>query len=155
MLVVNKYDDDLEDEFKNLKDNYINILEILESKAEYIELANFKYEGQESQNDTAFYNIIKDSILDKYPVRRWAGTQDGGDTSEMLKLKADKEIFSYLKNQKFFFRTKRGGFLFDELVSQGDIAFYDKDNICLLYTTTIDATVGIYSEDIENIAKGK
>ncbi|MDL2311024.1 hypothetical protein LJC13_03490 [Peptostreptococcaceae bacterium OttesenSCG-928-C18] len=155
MLVVNKYADDLEEEFKNLKENYKNILKILENKTKYIELANFKYEGQESQYDTEFYNTIKDSIIEKYPVRRWAGTQDGGDTSEMLKLKTSKELFEYLKNQKFFFRAKKGGFLFDNLVSQGDIAFYDEDNICLLYTTTIDATVGIYSEEIESIVRGK
>ncbi|WP_100065620.1 hypothetical protein [Miniphocaeibacter massiliensis] len=155
MIVVNKYDDELENEFRNLKDNYKNILDILEDKTEYIEIANFKYKGQESEYDTEFYNIIKDSIIDQYPVRRWAGTQDGGDISEMIKLKSTKEIFSFLRNQKFFFRTKKGGFLFDNLVSRGDIAFYNNERICLLYTTTEEAIVGTYDSDIENIIKGK
>ncbi|QQK08523.1 hypothetical protein [Miniphocaeibacter halophilus] len=154
MIVINRYDDDCENEYRNLRDNYKNIVDYLEENTEYIELVNFKYEGRESEFDTRFFNIIYDDIIEKSSVMRWAGTPKGPDDSNMYKVKASKELFDFMREQKFFFRAKKGGFLFDNLESQADIAFYNKNNICLLYTTTEEAIVGIYDEKIEKIAKG-
>ncbi len=154
MIVVSRYDDDLEQEYRNLKDNYKKIVEFLEKNTKYIEIVNFKFEGRESEFDTRFYNIIHKDIIEKSAVTKWVGTSDGPVDSNMLKVKANEELFNFMKEQKFFFRAKKGGFLFDNLLSQADIAFYNEDNICLLYTTTEEAIVGIYNEELENIAKG-
>lgn len=155
MIVVSRYDDDLEQEYKNLKDDYGNIIDFLEENTDYIELANFKYEGQESSKDMAFYNMFKDNIREKLIAKKWAGTADGGDVADLYRINSFKEFFDFMREQKFFFRVKRGSYLFDTLESQGDLAFYTKDNICLLYTTTEEAAVGIYNEELEKIALGK
>lgn len=155
MLIIDRYDDDHEDEYRNLRDNYKKIVDFLEENTDYIELVNFKFEGRESEFDTRFYNIIHDDILEKSPVTKWAGVQDGDVDSDKFKIKANKEIFDFMKEQKFFFRAKKGGFLFDNMESQADIAFYTKDKICLLYTTTENAIVGIFNPEIEKIARGE
>lgn len=154
MLIVNRYDDDQENEYRNLRDNYKKIIDYLRRNTDYIEIVNFKFEGLESPFDTEFYGIIKENIIDKSPVTKWAGVSDGDVDSDKFKINVNDELFDFLKKQKFFFRAKKGGFLFDKLESQADIAFYNKDNICLLYTTTEEAIIGIYSEEIEKIARG-
>lgn len=42
MIVINRYDDDCENEYRNLRDNYKSIVDYLEENTEYIELVNFK-----------------------------------------------------------------------------------------------------------------
>ena len=155
MIEISRYDDELEEEYRNIRDNYKKIIEILEEKTDYLEIVNFKFQGRESQQDTQFYNIIKDNIKSSSSVRKWAGVPVGPDDSDMFKVKTTKEIFEYLKSQKFFFRVKKGGFLFNELESKADISFYTKDNICLLYIVTEEAIVGIYDQEIEKIARQK
>lgn len=154
MIEVNRFDDELEEEYRRLKDNYQDIVNILERNTEYIEIVNFKYQGRESQQYMQFYNLMKDNIEKVSSVRKWAGTKEGPDDSDMFKIKVSEEFFQFLRKQKFFFRVKKGGLLFDNLESKADISFYTKENICLLYTTTDEATIGVYNIDIEKIVKG-
>ena len=122
----------------NNHEDYLKILNILEDKTDYIELA---YE-----NDIV-YKFKKD-ILYKKHTTSWF-SEESFPGANLYRIKASKELFDYLKTFetfcKCFIDPYTGVYLSVEETDFGisDIAFYDKEGKSLLETVTHEGEIFI------------
>ncbi|MBQ3021007.1 MAG: hypothetical protein IJD92_02130 [Bacilli bacterium] len=124
----------------NTHEEYIKILNKLENKTKYIEIVII---NNKNKNDLVFK--FKDNIIETKKVSEWWGTITKG-TRYLYKIIATKEIFTYLRKFETFTKyykygsnnesLKRGDYSLITDFGMDDIAFFDKDNVCLLCTTT-------------------
>lgn len=139
----------------NNHEDYINILNKVETMCDYIEIVVI--DGKES-NDLV--NKFKNDILKIKKVSKWWGTKIK-DKNYLYKIKTSKSFFDYIKKYETFCKyyeygsneesIKRGDY--SEITDFGldDIAFYDNNNDCLLCTTTHEGYILIKKNIIKEI----
>ena len=131
----------------NTHQEYLDILDKIEPKCQYIEIViTF---GNKS-NDIV--ENFKDDILESRKVSEWWGTITKGKNN-LYKIKSSKKLFDYLKQYetfcKYYFYGSNAETLsrgdYSEITDFGsdDIAFYDKNNNLLLFTTTHEGYITI------------
>lgn len=122
----------------NHKD-YLEILKHLENKCKYIEYVVIDDE------ETEFIDKFKDSVLSIKAKNKWQGTKSSRK-SNVYKLESSKEIFKYLRQFETFCKyiLPDGGNV-SNLTDFGinDIAFFDDNEIPLLFTTTHEGYIGV------------
>lgn len=120
---------------------YIKILDKIENKCKYIEIVIL--DGRKSNE---LIDKFSDDILEVKKVSEWWGTKIIGGSNYLYKINYSKEIFECLRNFQTFCiyyehesndENFKRGYHF-EITDFGidDIAFYDKNDTCLLCTTT-------------------
>lgn len=130
----------------NHKD-YINFLEKIKEKCEYIEIVVI--DGRKS-NDLV--NEFKEDILDIKKVYEWWGTKTN-KKNNLYKIKCSEKIFIKLKTYDTFCKYFQYGTTSESLIKGDyaeltnfgidDIAFYDSNDNCLLCTTTHEGYIFI------------
>jgi len=130
---------------KNAK--YIKILNALELKTKYIEIVLI---DEKETNDLV--ERFKNDIISTKIVSEWWGTETVAK-NKLIKIKASKELFDYLKQFETFCKYYEYGstiksFLrgdYSKITDFGydDIAFYDEKEQILLCTTTHEGYIAI------------
>ena len=138
----------------NNHQEYINILDKIEIKCKYIEIVVI--DGRKSNE---LIDEFSDDILNVRKVSKWWGTETKG-SNYLYRIDYNKDIFEYLRKFETFCKyyeygsnkesLRRGDY--SEITDFGldDIAFYDKNDICLLCTTTHEGHVYINEKIIIN-----
>lgn len=132
----------------NNHNEYIEILDKIENKCKYIEMVIL--DGRKSNELIDKFN---DTILEVKKVSEWWGTKIIGGSNYLYKINYSKEIFEYLRNFETFckyyeYRSNNESIKigdYAEITDFGidDIAFYDKNDICLLCTTTHEGYISV------------
>lgn len=127
----------------NNHEDYIDILNKIQKKCKYIEVVIL-----DQKESNKLVNQFKDDIICIKKVKEWWGTEifDSDFENNLYKIKSSKELFSFLSTFETFckyfeYGTNEKSFQngdYSEQTNFGidDIAFYDKENNCLLWTTT-------------------
>ena len=137
---------DFTGKLNNHKD-YINFLEKIKEKCEYIEIVVI--DGRKS-NDLV--NEFKEDILDIKKTSEWWGTKTN-KKNNLYKIKCSEKIFIKLKTYDTFCKYSEYGTTSESLIKGDyaeltnfgidDIAFYDSNDNCLLCTTTHEGYIFI------------
>ena len=128
----------------NKHSKYIKILDALALKTKYIEIVLI---DEKETNDLV--EKFKKDILSMNIVSEWWGTKTVAK-NKLIKIKASKELFEYLKQFetfcKYYVSFIRGDH--SEITDFGydDIAFYDEKDEILLCTTTHEGYISISDE---------
>lgn len=120
----------------NHKD-YINALNYLEKKSQYIEYVLI-FDDEEDE----LLKKHKDLIISMERNNKWWGTKSSRKSS-VYKIKCDKELFRYLRNFETFCNSEKE---FGEKTTEfgdNDIAFFDDAELPLLFTTTHEGYITI------------
>lgn len=132
---------------------YINVLNRIEKECKYVEVVVI-----DRRKSNELIDKFSDDILNIKKVSKWWGTATRG-SNYLYRIKSSKEIFEYLRNFETFCKyyeygsnnesLRRGDY--SEITDFGldDIAFYDKDNNCLLCTTTHEGYIAINKKILE------
>lgn len=131
----------------NNHQEYVNALDNLETKCEYIKIVII--DGRKSNT---LIDKFRADILEIKKVSKWWGTEIKG-SNYLYKIKSSKEIFEYLRCYETFCKYYEYGSNEESLIKGDyaeitdfgldDIAFYDNNNDCLLCTTTHEGYIGI------------
>ena len=134
----------------NKHNEYINMLDKIYKKCEYIEIVII--DGRKSNK---LIDKFRDYIISCNKVSKWWGTETNR-CNNLYRLNSCYEFFEYLKTYDTFCKyyeygsTKesltRGDYSETTDFGLDDIAFYDKDGKILLYTTTHEGYITISSE---------
>lgn len=131
----------LEDYTGKLNDHnkYLRIIKKLKSRCKYIEyvLVNEKEKG--------FIEQFENFIISIKPKDKWWGTKSG-KKSKVYKLEASKEIFQYLQQCETFCKynvSANGDIVEATNFGINDIAFFDDEDMPLLFTTTHEGYITI------------
>lgn len=134
----------------NIHEKYLEIIDKLENKTEYIEIVIL----DEKDKNELVNQFSKDIIL-KTKVSKWWGTETTA-INNLYKIKSSKELFKSLRQYETFckyheYGTDNKSLKFEdysELTNFGadDIAFYSKNDECLLFTTTHEGFITINEE---------
>lgn len=119
--------------------DYLKIIKLLEGKSEYIEYVLV------DEDDTEMIDKFKEFIISVQPKRKWWGTRSS-QSRKVYKIKASKELFRYLQGFETFckFAVSDCGDLAEETdFGINDIAFFDKNELPLLFTTTHEGYIMI------------
>lgn len=127
----------------NNHDQYVKILKKLEEKCTYIEIVHL-----DERKNNELVEKFNGDILEIKKVSKWWGTETSS-TNNLYKIKATKELFTYLEKYETFCKyhlSENGNY--NEITDFGfdDIAFYDKNNNYLLFTTTHEGDIAINQE---------
>jgi hypothetical protein len=128
-------------------EEYLELLEKLERRTKYIEVVTPYSDG--SKDD--FIINMQEYITEKRRVTSWWGTTTRGRSSSLFKIRADNEVFNYLKKYSVFCLTESDGRGFRiKLTDFGDkdIAFYDSKKKLLFCTTTHEGYL-VLREDLK------
>lgn len=137
----------------NNHQEYINVLDKIEIECKYIEIVVI--DGRESNK---LIDKFSEDILEIKKVSKWWGTETRG-SNYLYRIKSSKEIFEYLRNFETLCKyyeygsnnesLRRGDY--SEITDFGldDIAFYDKNNTCLLCTTVHEGYIAINEKILE------
>lgn len=115
----------------NNHNEYLEAIKHLEAKCKYIEYVLIS-------DDTSFIERFNAVILSVKPRNKWWGTKSGSKNN-VYRFKAEHEIFKYLKGFETFCKyitSDRGDIAEETLFGINDIAFFDDNDLPLLYTTT-------------------
>lgn len=117
----------------NEHDKYLNVLDKLEKKTDYIEIVLI-----DGKDTNEFVDYFNDDIFKVDYVSSWWGTEIVGK-NKLVRIKSSKNLFGRLREYETFckcYESLNGDY--NEITNFGydDIAFYDKDNNILLCTTT-------------------
>lgn len=115
----------------NNHNEYLKTIRYLEAKCKYIEYVLIS-------DDTTFTDKFKAYVISVKSKNKWWGTKTGRKCN-IYKLKASHEIFEYLKGVETFCKyiiSDRGDIVEETLFGINDIAFFDDNEIPLLFTTT-------------------
>lgn len=121
---------------------YLNIIKLLERKSEYIEYT------LKDEDDTKFIEKFKFLIMSVQDKNEWWGTRSG-KKYRVYKLRASKEIFQYLQGFETFCKytvSCTGDIAECTDFGFNDIAFFDKNNLPLLFTTTHEGYIFIRND---------
>lgn len=126
---------------------YIKILDIIESKCKYIEIVII--DGRKSNE---LVDKFSSDILDRKKVSKWWGTETSG-SNNLYRISSSRKIFEYLRNFETFCKyyeygsngesLRRGDYCVITDFGLDDIAFYDKNDKILLFTTTHEGYISI------------
>ncbi|MCM1400185.1 MAG: hypothetical protein NC225_11975 [Clostridium sp.] len=122
--------------------DYLKIIKLLEEKSEYIEYVLVDEDNME------MVDKFKEFIVSVQTKRKWWGTKSA-QCRKVYKIKVSKELFRYLQRFetfcKFVISDCRD---FSEETDFGinDIAFFDKNELPLLFTTTHEGYIMIRND---------
>jgi len=120
---------------------YLKVLSVLEKETKYIEIVLI---DEKETNDLV--EKFKEDIISTKIVSSWWGTETEAK-NKLVKIKASKELFEYLKQFETFCKYHasllRGDY--SEITDFGydDIAFYNENDEMLLCTTTHEGYIMI------------
>lgn len=137
----------------NNHEKYIEILDKIKEKCEYIEIVIIN-----GRKNNELVNKFSKDILEQRKVCEWWGSKTCSKNN-LYKIKTSNELFSYLMNYETFCKyyeygsnqksLSRGEY--SEITNFGidDIAFYDKNDNYILFTTTHEGYISISDNIIE------
>ena len=127
----------------NSHEEYILILKKIQEKCDYIEIVII-----DEKESNELVDNFRNDIIEKRKVSSWWGTKTKS-VNNLYKIKATDKLFLFLEKYetfcKYYFK-KNGDY--SEITDFGydDIAFYDKDNNYLFFTTTHEGYLAINAE---------
>lgn len=122
---------------------YLHVIKLLEMKCESIEYALV------DEDDTELIERFRDLVVSVKTKNRWWGTKSYGSGSKVYTLKASKDLFRYLRSFETFCKSGTsdyGDTVFVTDFGINDIAFFDKDELPLLFTTTHEGYITARSD---------
>lgn len=122
--------------------DYLKMIKLLEKKSEYIEYVLV------DEDDTRIIDKFKDSVVSIQPKNKWWGTKSS-KKSKVCKIKASKELFQYLQKLETFCKytvSNNGDIVENSDFGINDIAFYDRDELPLLFTTTHEGYITVRND---------
>ena len=122
--------------------DYLKIIKMLEMKSEYIEYVLV------DADDAKIIDYFQDFIVSVRSQKEWWGTKSS-QCRKVYKIKTSKELFRYLRGFETFCRyeTSNGGDFADETdFGINDIAFFDENELPLLFTTTHEGYIMIRND---------
>ncbi|MBD5136182.1 MAG: hypothetical protein HDT39_09530 [Lachnospiraceae bacterium] len=123
----------------NGHNEYLQVIKQLENKCKYIEYVLV------DEYETDFIEEFKSRIISVKLNNRWWGTIYGGKR-KIYKIKSSKEIFKYLNKFETFCKytfSDKGDISEDTNFGINDIAFFDDNEVPLLFTTTHEGYITI------------
>lgn len=133
----------------NNHDEYLKILEKLKDKSKYIEIVIIFEKGNNELVDT-----FKNDIIFSKKVSKWWGTESSA-VNNLYRIKASNELFDYLTKFETFCKyfVADNKYYYDRQITtnfgEDDIAFFDDNDIPLLFTTTHESYIYI-REDLKD-----
>jgi len=131
----------------NNHEEYIKILEKIEAKCKYIEVVII-----DKRKSNELVDAFSSDILEHKKVYEWWGTKTNS-ANNLYRIRASKELFDYLSQYETFCKYYEYGTTpksisrgdYSEITDFGydDIAFYDKNDNYLLFTTTHEGYISI------------
>lgn len=131
----------------NSHDEYLKILDKLENKTIYVEVVLI-----DGKKKNKLIDKFKNDVIESRKVNEWWGTTIKANNN-LYKIKASNELFNYLRNFDTFTKYYKYGTNqkslrigdYSEITDFGldDIAFFDKNDECLLCTTTHEGYIMI------------
>lgn len=123
----------------NEHNNYLKLLNILETRTKYIEYVVL------DEEDTSLIESLQDDIINQKTVNKWWGTKTSQHCN-LYRIKASSKLFSLLKSYSTFCHLKTGDWGdYTEPTDFGinDMAFFDDQREPLLFTTTHEGYINI------------
>lgn len=123
----------------NSHNEYLQVIKLLENKCKYIEYVLV------DENDKEFIERFENLIISEKLKNKWWGTKSSGK-SKVYRLKASKEIFNYLSRFETFCKlvfSDKGDIAEETDFGINDIAFFDDNEIPLLFTTTHEGYIEV------------
>lgn len=123
----------------NEHNKYLTVIKYLENKSKYLEYVIIDKDDQKLVEE--FANLIISEKL----KNKWWGTKSSGK-NKVYRLNVSKEIFKYLRNFETFCRltsSNQGDIVKETNFGINDIAFFDDEDLPLLYTTTHEGYITI------------
>ncbi len=122
--------------------DYLYAVKLLETKCEYIEYVLV------DEDDTELIEQFQDSIISVKAQNKWWGTKSAGG-SKVYTISASKELFRYLRKFETFCKCVTSDFGDNAVRTDfgiNDIAFFDKNELPLLFTTTHEGYITVRSD---------
>ncbi len=126
----------------NSHKDYLHIIKLLETKCEYIEYVLV------DDDDRKLIDRFSDDLVSVKDRKSWWGTKSS-HSSKVYTIKASKELFKYLRGFETFckFSASEYGDVSEETdFGFNDIAFFDKNQLPLLFTTTHEGYITVRSD---------
>lgn len=124
----------------NSHGEYIKCLKKLESRCKFIEYVLV------DEDDKIFAEKFEDLVLSSKLTNKWWGTKSS-QKSKLYRLKSSAEIFKYLARFetfcKFTVSDDKGGIAENTDFGINDIAFFDDNELPLLFTTTHEGFITV------------
>ncbi len=123
----------------NNHSQYLELMRLLEEKCKYIEYVLI------DEDDIMFTDKFQDLIVSVKLKNKWWGTKSSRG-SKIYRLRSSKEIFTYLKKFETFYKfefTDMGDYAEATDFGINDIAFFDNNEMPLLFTTTHEGYIMI------------
>ena len=137
----------------NNHEEYIKTLEKIKAKCKYIEVVIIH-----KRKSNELVDAFSSDILEHKKVSEWWGTKTKSSNS-LYRIKASKELFDYLTKYETFCKYYKYGSTsksllrgdYSEITDFGadDIAFYDKNDNYILFTTTHEGYIAIDEKIVE------
>ena len=125
----------------NTHNEYLEILNILKRKTNYIEIVLI---DEKKTNDLV--EKFKSDIISQKIVSSWWGTETVAK-NKLIKIQVTDNLFEYLSNFetfcKYYSNYIRGDYCETTDFGIDDIAFYNKNDNCLLCTTTHEGYISV------------
>ena len=122
--------------------DYLYAVKLLETKCEYIEYVLV------DEDDTELIEQFRDSIISVKTQNKWWGTKSAS-SSKVYTISASKELFRYLRKFETFCKCGTSDFGKNAAETDfgiNDIAFFDKNELPLLFTTTHEGYITVRSD---------
>ncbi len=126
----------------NLHADYLYVIKLLEARCEYIEYVLV------DEDDTELIERFRDHIISVKVKNKWWGTKSGRG-SKVYTISASKELFRYLRRFETFCKCVSSDFGDNAAETDfgiNDIAFFDKNELPLLFTTTHEGYITVRSD---------
>lgn len=130
----------------NSHKEYLDMLELLEAKCERIEYVLV------DEADTRLIERFRDLVISVEQKNNWWGTISDGNSwrgSKAYTLGTSKELFQYLRGFETFCKyifSVHGDCVEETDFGINDIAFFDKNEMPLLFTTTHEGYIKVRSD---------
>ena len=121
---------------------YLRVLKELENKCKFIEYVLIDDE------DIEIIEKFKDNVISSEYKNKWWGTKSS-DKCKVYKLNSSKEIFEYLMQFETFCKydiADKGDNVQNTDFGINDIAFFDDEDMPLLYTTTHEGYINVRND---------
>ena len=122
--------------------DYLYAVKFLETKCDRIEYVLV------DEDDTELIELFRDSIKSVKVQNKWWGTKSCGG-SKVYTISASKELFRYLRRFETFCKCVTSDFGDNAVETDfgiNDIAFFDKNELPLLFTTTHEGYITVRSD---------
>ncbi len=123
----------------NNHNDYLQVINRLENKCKYIDYVLV------DEDDMEFIKRFENFIISLDLKNKWWGTKSSGK-NRVYKVKASSDIFKYLKKFETFCKytiSNNGDIAEETEFGINDIAFFDDEELPLLFTTTHEGYIMI------------